>query len=176
MMFIAGIIAVLVIVFVLSKKSASTEVYSRFGVRDSTHTILSTDLGNAKAQMKLTRHGVNGIADAVFEARSRKSILVGEFKSRKYRQQVRLNEFYQIILYMGHLQAKYPDHTIAGCLAYADGKVNVAFDRAVYEGLIGLKDEYWQSLRMKRPVNKTPLHKRMNVRAENRTIRFTSAL
>lgn len=176
MVIIAGIVIVLVVVFLLKSKTATNEVYSRFGVSESTHTILSTDLGKSNPQLKLTRFGVSGIADAVFKARSRKTILVGEFKSRKYRQVVRLAELYQLILYLGHIKAQYPDYEVVGCLAYADSRVKVNFDRAVYDGLIGLKDEYWESVKKRRPVNKTPLHKRINVRAENRSLVLTAKL
>jgi hypothetical protein len=176
MMFIAAGILFLVILFVFKKQTAKGEIHSRFGVRESTHKILSTDLGKAQARMKLTRFGINGIADAVFKSISGKVILVGEFKSRKYRDEVRLCEFYQLILYMGHIQAQYPDHTIVGCLAYADGRVQVAFDKAVYEGLVGLRDEYRQTIWKKRPVNKTPLHRRMNVKSENRSLRLTDKM
>ena len=174
MMYIAAGIVILVVIFALKKKAAQGEVYSRFGVRESTHKILSTDLGKSQARMKLTRFGISGIADAVFKALSGKVILVGEFKSRKFRDEVRLCEFYQLILYMGHIQAQYPDHTIVGCLAYADGRVKVAFDNAVYEALVDLRDEYRQTIWKKRPVNKTPLHRRMNVTAANRSLRFTA--
>jgi len=176
MLYIIGAILILGIVFLVQRLSASGEIFSRFGVRESTHRLLSTDLGKSSGRIKLSRFGINGIADAVFESLSGKKILVGEFKSRKYRGEVRLYELYQIMLYMGHIKAEYPNHSVEGCLAYADGMVKVVFDKAVYDALTGLKREYWETVRNRRPVNTTPLHKRMNVRAENRTLRLSARM
>lgn len=176
MTYILGALLLLVAIFFIQKKSASSAIHSRFGVRESTHRLISTDLGNAKGRIKLSRFGINGIADAVFESVIGKEILVGEFKSRKYRGQVRLYEFYQVILYMGHLKAQYPHHKVLGCLAYADSRVQVNFDPAVYEALLGLREEYWQTVKCKRVADSRPLHKRMKVSGVNRSLRFTSSL
>lgn len=176
MLYVAAVILFLVIVFFLKKLTASSEVYSRFGIRESTHKLVSTDLGKSAARIKLSRFGINGIADAVFKAISGKEILVGEFKSRKHRGKVKLYEFYQVMLYMGHLQEKYPDHMIKGCLAYADAKVSVTFDSGVYEALVSLRGEYWDSVINKGAVNTTPLHKRVRVNALNRGIKLSAEL
>lgn len=170
-----GILA-LVIIFFIKKKTASTEVHAQFGLRESTHKILSTDLGEKTARVRLSRMGINGIADAVFKAISGKEIVVGEFKSRKHRGVVKLYEFYQITLYMGHLQMDYPEHTIKGCLAYADAKVQIVFDQQLYEALLGLRSEYWESAKSKRAVNRTPLHKRVKVNSLNGGIKFSAGL
>ncbi|HBO2935326.1 TPA: hypothetical protein L4R50_000322 [Pseudomonas aeruginosa] len=176
MTYILGALLLLVAIFFFQKKSAASAVHSRFGVRESTHRLISTDLGNAKGRIKLSRFGINGIADAVFESIKGNEILVGEFKSRKYRGQVRLHEFYQLLLYMGHLKAQYPNHTVLGCLAYADSRVQVNFDPAVYEALLGLREEYWQTVKYKQVADSRPLHKRMKVSGQNRGLRFTTSL
>lgn len=176
MMLVVGGLILLVVVFVILKIKAPVEIYSRFGISVATHKLLSTDLGNSTGRIKLGRFGINGIPDAVFEALTAKHILVGEFKSRKYRNSVKLYELYQIMLYMGHLRAKYPNHTVVGCLAYADGRVSVQFDPELYQGLIGLKDEYWETVKRRRPVNSTPLHKRIKVNGANGGLRLTAKL
>jgi hypothetical protein len=176
MVLVALVFLILAILFFLKKKTASNEVYSRFGVREATHRILSTDLGKSASRIKLSRFGINGIADAVFKALSGREILVGEFKSRKHRGVVKLYEFYQLMLYMGHLQEKYPEHLIKGCLAYADAKVYVAFDIAVYESLVSLRGEYWDSVIRKGAVNPTPLHKRVKVNTMNKGLKLSAEL
>ena len=176
MLILAAVLIALVMVFAVMKKTASGEVYSRFGLSKSTHQVLSTDLGEKTSRIKLSRLGVNGIPDAIFKSLTEKVIVVGEFKSRKYRGEVRLYEFYQILLYMGHVALKYPDHKIIGCLAYADNRASVAFDKEVYEALMGLRDEYWQTLKSKRPVNPRPLHKRIKVTGANSSLRFSAKL
>ncbi len=176
MMYLVCALLLLGIIFFFKKESASGAIYSRFGVRDATHRLISTDLGESKGRLKLARLGINGIPDAVFQAIMGKEILVGEFKSRKYRNQVRLHELYQIQLYLGHIQAIYPDHKVVGCLAYADGRVRVNFDKAVYEALLGLRDEYWITVRYKRVADSRPLHKRINVSAANKGLRLSTSM
>ncbi|MDY1219308.1 hypothetical protein ACM8BJ_24775 [Pseudomonas aeruginosa] len=176
MTYILGALLLLVAIFFVQKKSAAGAIHSRFGVRESTHRLISTDLGNAAGRIKLSRFGINGIADAVFESVKGSEILVGEFKSRKYRGQVRLYELYQLILYMGHIKALYPNHKVLGCLAYADSRVQVNFDPAVYEALVGLREEYWLTVRHKRAADSRPLHKRMKVSGENRALRLSARL
>lgn len=176
MTYILGALLLLALIFFVQKKSAAGAIHSRFGVRESTHRLISTDLGNSKGRIKLSRFGINGIADAVFESVNGNEILVGEFKSRKYRGKVKLSEFYQLMMYIGHIKALYPNHTVLGCLAYADSRVQVNFDPAVYESLVGLREEYWLTVRYKRVADSRPLHKRMKVSGENRALRFTSNL
>ncbi|MFO6994482.1 hypothetical protein P3D53_09575 [Pseudomonas aeruginosa] len=176
MTYILGALLLLVAIFFFLKKSAASAIHSRFGVRESTHRLISTDLGKAKGRIMLSRFGINGIADAVFESVNGNEILVGEFKSRKYRGKVKLSEFYQLMMYIGHIKALYPNHTVLGCLAYADSRVQVNFDPAVYESLVGLREEYWLTVRYKRVADSRPLHKRMKVSGENRALRFTSNL
>lgn len=173
---LVGFLLLLAFILFVSKFKAPLKIYSRFGASESTHKLLSTDLGNATARIKLSLHGINGIPDAVFEELVEKVILVGEFKSRKYRDRVRLNELYQLMLYMGHLKGRYPNHTILGCLAYADGKVKVAYDHDLYLGLVGLRDEYWQTIKRSIPANMPPLHKRMKVSRANPGLRLTSKM
>lgn len=176
MLFLCAAILILVIAFFVKKHNASSEVFTRFGVRESTHHLLSTDLGKSEARVKLSRFGINGIADAVFKTTKGKEILVGEFKSRRHRGVVKLYEFYQLMLYMGHMSAQYPDHRVSGCLAYADARVIVVFDKELYDALVGLRYEYWQTVRSKRVSNSTPLHKRMKVSGANKRLKFTAAL
>lgn len=174
--YIIGGMLLLAAIFYFQKQKASGEVFSRFGLRESSYRMLSTDLGKSEGRIKLSRHGINGIADAVFEAVTGYEIVVGEFKSRKYRQKVKLYELYQITLYIGHLRSLYPKHHVRGVLAYADGKVSVTFDPALYDALIGLRPEYWESVKQRKVVNSTPLHKRIKVNALNRGLRLAAEL
>lgn len=176
MLYVLGALLALAIVYLVLKIKAPLEIYARFGVSSASHKLLSTDLGKAGGSIKLARFGINGIPDAVFEALTGKLILVGEFKSRKYRGVVKLYELYQLMLYMGHLQGRYPNNTIVGCLAYADERVEVKFDPALYQALVELREEYWQTVKRRKPVNPVPLHKRMKVNSANLTMRLTSKM
>lgn len=174
MLYIIAGLLVLVIAFLVLKASAGSEVYSRFGVSESTHQLLGTDLGKSTKGVRLSRFGINGIADAVFTHKQAKEIVVGEFKSRKQKGRVRYNELYQLLLYMGHLAEKYPDHTIKGCLAYADSRETVHYDHEVYSALVSLRGELIAAFRNRRPPNTTPLHRRMNVSAQNAHLRLVA--
>ncbi|WP_116893046.1 hypothetical protein [Pseudomonas savastanoi] len=175
-MYILGGLILLAIIFLFQKQQASGEVFNRFGLRENAYRMLSTDLGKSAGRIKLARFGINGIADAVFEAVSGNEIVVGEFKSRKYRNMVKLHEFYQLTLYMGHLKALHPKHTIRGVLAYADGKVSITYDPDVYEGLVRLKGDYWDTVKRRTAGSTAPLHKRMKVNGMNRGIRLSTEL
>lgn len=175
-MYILVGLALLAVIFLFQKQQASGEVYTRFGLRANAYRMLSTDLGKSAGRIKLARFGINGIADAVFEAVSGKEIVVGEFKSRKYRNKVKLHEFYQLMLYMGHLKALHPKHTIRGVLAYADDKVSITYDPDVYEGLVGLKSDYWETVKRRSAGSTAPLHKRIKVNGMNRGIRLSAEM
>lgn len=176
MLYVIGALLILAAAYFILKLNAPMEIYSRFGVSATTHKLLSTDLGKTTGRIKLARYGINGIPDAVFEALTGKVILAGEFKSRKYRGEVKLYELYQLMLYMGHLKERYPQHTIVGCLAYADERVKVRFDPDLYQGLVDLREEYWQTVKRRKPVNTLPLHRRMKINSANLTLRLTSKL
>lgn len=166
----------LAIVYLIKKQAASGEVHARFGLKSSAYSLLSTDLGKSQGRIKLSRFGINGIADAVFKANSGNVIVAGEFKSRKYRGKVKLHEFYQLMLYLGHLQAEYPKASVRGVLAYADGRVSIAYDHAVYEGLVGLRDDYWQTVKRRNAGAILPLHKRMRVDRMNPGLKLSAEL
>lgn len=168
---LAGLL-VLAAVFFIMKANAASEVFSRFGVSESTHQLLGSDLGGSTKGIRLSRYSINGMADAVFASKRAKELVVGEFKSRKYKGRVRYYEFYQVQLYMGHLAEKYPGHTIKGCLAYADGRQPVNFDPAVYEGLIAMRGEVVATLRNRKTANSVPLHKRIGVATKNNHLRL----
>ena len=174
--YLIGALLLLGLLYAVSKQKAGNEIYSRFGLKESTHTLVSSDLGGKKSTIKLSRFGINGIADAVFKANTGKEIIVGEFKSRKFRGAVRLYEFYQVILYMGHLAERYPDHVIKGRLAYPDSTQWVHFDPQLYDALVALRSEMLQALGTRRPPNPTPLHKRMKVAGLNKHLKLTSAM
>lgn len=168
---IVGLLVLIAAYFIL-KASAGADIHSKFGVSTTTHTLISTDLGGSTKVMKLSRDGVSGIPDAVFAKKNGKEILGAEFKSRKYRNRVRHYEFYQLTLYLGHLAHKYPNHTVTGCLAYADGKVSVNFDPDVYQALIGMRSELVDALRAGKKPKTAALQQRMAVGKCNRHIRI----
>ncbi len=175
MLYLFGFLLLVAIIYFVNGHSGGGAIYSKFGMSESSHRLLSTDLGKTVSKIRLSRFGINGIPDAVFESRKAKEIIVGEFKSRKYRRMVRLVELYQITLYMGHLKSQYPKHRVRGVLAYADAKVDIDFDESVYSALIELSKEMRVALYSRKIPNSKPLHKRMNVTTCNRGLKFSAA-
>tara|TARA_R110002124_G_scaffold128157_19_gene288710 strand:- start:9103 stop:9621 length:519 start_codon:yes stop_codon:yes gene_type:complete len=167
-------ILVVVILYLVGAHKTSSQIHKKFGLAGTSYELISTDLGKMKSHIRLSRYGVNGIPDAVFQGKKKKVIIVGEFKSRKHKKVVRLYEFYQLTLYLGHIQARYPDHAVKGLLAYADGVVAISYDKDVYSGLLQLSKE----LRAARASNKIPdsrpLHRRMKVSSQNRALTFST--
>lgn len=157
---------------VLGGKGSNSAIYKKFGLSEKGYKLISTDLGKQASRIQLSRLGIRGIPDAIFSMSTAKELVVGEFKSRRHRGIVRYYEFYQLMLYMGHLQAKKPSHTVRGVLAYADSKVAITFDKAVYEGLVEMRSEMKSALIKKKIPDKRPLHRRMKINDANPNLRF----
>lgn len=173
MMMLMLLVAAALLIYGFSKSSDDRQIYGKFGLSASAFKLISTDLGKRKSSIRLSRYGINGIPDAVFEAKGEPLIIVGEFKSRRYKQVVRLYEFYQLTLYLGHIQRLYPNHSVQGALAYADRVVVIEFDKAVYSGLLGMSKEMRSSMASKKIVSSEPLHKRIKINNANRSIKFS---
>lgn len=173
MLFLAGLAACFVVVlYLFFQRQSDEEVYEKFGVSSKTFKLISSDLGKRKSRVFLRRKGVTGVPDAVFEATRGKELVVGEYKSRTHKGYVRFNELYQVMLYMGHLQARYPSYTIRGCLAYADQRVSIAFDPQLYQGLMDVAPEVKKALRKRTVQDALPLQKRMPVNTMNSDLKL----
>ncbi len=169
---VLGVLVLIAAVYFFHKGTAQNEVHAKFGLSPATYRIVSSDLGDSSPRKRLYGRGVAGEPDALFLGASQSHMVVGEFKSRKYKGYVRPREFYQISLYLGLALQHHRPKTISGVLAYADHRVEVEFDAEVYAALIDLRPELLSSLKHRSPVNNTPLQKRMNVLTKNRHIRF----
>lgn len=168
MLYLAGLVAVFVVVlYLFFQRQSDKEIYDKFGISSQVFNLVSSDLGKRKSRIFLRRNGVTGVPDAIFEATRGKQLVVGEYKSRTHKGYVRFNELYQVMLYMGHLQARYPSYTIWGCLAYADQRVSIAFDPELYQGLMDVAPEVKKALRKRMVQNSLPLQKRMPVNTMN---------
>ena len=154
-----------VVLYWLSKGTAQRGVHSNFKLDPGRFKLLGTDLGGQQNRgIYLSFAGVNGKPDAVFEDRKKPCIIIGEHKARKCKAGVRLREFYQIVLYIGIAQRKWPTHEVKGCLSFDDKVVWVDFDSNVFQALIDLKLEAIEGIAQGKAINKAPLHRRMNIR------------
>jgi hypothetical protein len=173
MVMIAGIaLLVLAALFFYRKGTAPDDIFGKFGLSPGAFTLVSSDLGDSAPRQMLRGNGVNGEPDALFAAKSGRKVVVGEYKSRKFRGFVRPYEFFQTILYMGMARQVHNTTEALGVIAYADGRVQIHFDQAVYDALVGLRIEMFVSFKERKPVNTKPLQKRMNVLGSNRHIKF----
>ena len=171
-MIVGVALLLLVVVFFVKKRSAPDDIFGKFGLSPGAFMLLSSDLGDSAPRQMLRGDGVNGEPDALFSAKSGKKVVVGEYKSRKFKGFVRPYEFFQTMLYMGLARQIHHAYEAIGVIAYADCRVHVHFDQEVYEAIVALRGEMFASFKVKKPVNTKPLQKRMNVLGLNRHITF----
>lgn len=169
---VLAVLGLIAAVYFFHKGAAQNEVHAKFGLSPATYRIVSSDLGDSSPRKRLYGRGVAGEPDALFLDTSKSHMVAGEFKSRKFKGYVRPRELYQLTLYLGLALQQHRPKTITGVLAYADHRVTVEFDVDVFSALIELRPELLSSFSRRSAVNPTPLHKRMNVLAQNRHIRL----
>lgn len=105
--------------------------------------VLSRDVGpgrQATASRKLSvprvlrADGLTGAPDALFL--DRRTLIAGEYKSRKIRGAMRPREVYQVMLYLGMLKSLYPNAKVEGRLVYRDACRLIRFDSKMYTWLL----------------------------------------
>jgi hypothetical protein len=171
-MIIGIVLLLLVIVYFSKKRQAPKDIFGKFGLSPGAYKLLSSDLGDSAPRKMLQGNGIAGEPDALFAAKIARKVVVGEFKSRKYKGFVRPYEFFQTMLYMGLARHIHGATEAIGVIAYADGRVQVHFDQAVFDAIIALRAEMFSSFKERKPVDSRPLQKRMNVLSLNRHVTF----
>lgn len=171
-MIIGIVLLLLVAVYFFKKRQAPNDIFGKFGLSPGAYTLLSSDLGDSAPRQMLRGNGVNGEPDALFAAKAGRKIVVGEFKSRKYRGFVRPYEFFQTMLYMGMARQTHGAQEATGVIAYADERVQVYFDQAVFDAIVDLRGEMLSSFKERKLINSRPLQKRINVLSLNRHVTF----
>lgn len=150
--------------YFIGKSTAQKGVHKNFRLEPGRYKLIGTDLGNSEGKVRLSYSGVSGDPDAVFEDRKRQRIVVGEHKARKYRQGLRLREYYQVMLYIGLAQQRWHSHDVVGLISFTDRTVWVDFDKGIFEALMEMRGEASTALRTKKVINNKPLHKRRQIR------------
>ncbi len=103
--------------------------------------VLAADIGGWKVKRRIQRKGVVGMPDALFFDPVRLRYVIGEYKSRVWKGSVTERERYQVTLYVGMLRRLWRREP-RGLIAYGCGRIqNVAFNKGVYVGLLGLRKE-----------------------------------
>jgi hypothetical protein len=171
-MIVGIVLLLLVAAYFFRKRQAPNDIFGKFGLSPGAFTLVSSDLGDSAPRKMLRGSGVAGEPDALFSAKAARKVVVGEFKSRKFKGFVRPYEFFQTILYMGMAKQTHGAHDAHGVIAYADARVQVYFDQAVFDAIVDLRGEMFSSFKERKPINAKPLQKRMNVLSLNRHVRF----
>jgi len=117
-------------------------VHNLFGVNIKRYQLIGSDVGGSTNQVTLRNKLVIGSPDALFKCKSAKKYIIGEFKSRRYRNHVKKRERYQVILYTGVAREQYRTNDIEGVIRYKDRTVSVPFCEDTYRWLLGLVPEY----------------------------------
>lgn len=172
MLWLIAVIAGAAILYLVFAAKAPHAIHQKFGLNPDHWTIVSSDLGGGHSRQRLYGFGVAGEPDAVLRGNRTGQIAVGEFKNRRHGGYVRQREFYQLILYIGLAREVYRSTNVVGVLAFKDARVEIAHDDALFRALIGMRGEVLDSIKRRKPLNRSPLHKRINIAAGNRKVRF----
>jgi len=140
--------------------NSKSRISKLFNIPNAEYTLVGTDLNTWLPACKLFVSGITGKPDAAYINYRSSHGIIGEYKSRKYKGNIKLYERYQVTLYMGMLKSKYRLKEISGRLRYADKCVDVPFDPDLYRRLVLIRDEAKKSLAKGRPINPLPIYKR----------------
>lgn len=109
-----------------------------FGLDPDEYEIVATDLGGSTEKYFLRTAQLTGVPDVVFRHRRGVQIVIGEAKSRHFRDRVKTYERYQVMLYLGVAESVYRKPT-RGIIHYGCGTlVGVEFSDAEYSHLLSL--------------------------------------
>lgn len=157
-----GLAALLVIAILLSfiqKRGGNQDLLGLFGLPGD-YRVIGTDLGGSKDQLYLRADGLTGAPDVAFFSSRRDHWVAGEYKSRKYRGQVRPHERYQVVLYIGMLRSQFRTQKVTGAIRYRDRYIEIHFDPELYRKLVNMAPELIQAEKTWRPPNKKPVEER----------------
>jgi len=119
------LVVISVVIFLLARylqRVKDKPVFAAFGVDQSAYRLHSADIGGRKAKPIMTKL-VIGCPDALFIKRSNRSGIVCEHKSRRHRGMIRLDERYQVTLYMGVAIETFKLNNVYGVIRYGDQNV-----------------------------------------------------
>lgn len=128
------------------KGDKSSHIISRFKAPSGSR-LLITDLGGLTIGGSLISKGVIGRPDALIDCGE--YLIAGEFKNRKFNNNVRRYEYYQVLLYAGHAKAIYRK-PVKLRLAYRDSIIEIEYSRNGYMALLKLNNELSQQLKVGR--------------------------
>lgn len=161
------------ILYLFLSVKAPNAIHAKFGLRPTEWSLISTDLGRGHARRRrLYGFGVAGEPDAVFRGKQTGQLVVGEYKNRLFKGYVRRREYYQVILYIGLTRNAYQSTNVVGVLSFKDTRVEIAHNEPLFRALIGMRGEVVDSLKRRKPINQSPLHKRIDIVTGNQKFRF----
>lgn len=118
----------------------SATLLNRFGLSPIQWMVIGDDLGKSGSPFHVKGYGLCGTPDLVARHRRQKVIKLFDYKHRKYRNEVRTYERYQVILYAGVMQLMFKDWTILAAIKYKDAIVDVPVDPRVFDFLLTYRD------------------------------------
>jgi len=113
-----------------------------FGLDPDEYEVVATDLGGSDQKFFLRTSVLSGVPDAVFRHRRTLEIVIGEAKSRHYRNRVKVYERYQVTLYLGAAETVFNKPT-RGIIHYGCGTlVEVSYSAEEYSYLLSLVPDF----------------------------------
>ena len=150
-------VAITLLLFILFRGHSVRKIFKL----PITCIFLGSDLGGNKNPYYINKREVNGAPDAVFFDWLRLTFVVGEYKSRSYNNKIKWRENFQVILYIGLLPPWFFPRC-KGYIAYGCGNVvKIHYTSRVFRKLMKLKGELRTAKKNWKPVNNTPLQKRL---------------
>jgi len=142
-------LACLALVALVRRRRSSTvsaaELCRAFGLDPVRYRVLGADVGGFRVPFDVRADGLIGRPDAVFRAKDRDEVVVGEVKSRRHQGRITRYERYQMTLYQGAVRAQLRTEAVRGLLRYRDRIVEAPFCAHTYRDLLSLKSEYRQA-------------------------------
>ncbi|TVS17235.1 MAG: hypothetical protein EA417_07415 [Gammaproteobacteria bacterium] len=118
-----------------SRRTQSDKVFNLFQLDPDEYELLGFDLGDGSRKVTVRGLGLIGAPDALFRRRRDGRLLVGDFKTRRFRGNPSKYERFQMVLYMGVASHQYQAPADA-LLRYACGHLEpVDFDPGCFEEL-----------------------------------------
>lgn len=160
------------IFFIVLAAADDGGITAKFGLSSVWWVCISTDLGGAEPSCKLHYRGHGGIPDAVFRHRISGTLIIGEFKGRKYADTLRWHEYFQTQLYIGFASQGQgiSGRVIEARIAYEDAVVRVRRDRRIFKELLAIAEEMPKLVPGCRPKDARPLQQRRRIKVNAKRV------
>lgn len=156
----AGAFGLALLLLWLRRFLVKRRLFKLCGVPTSSYRLLGTTLLGFGRPVKLRSHDLNGIPSTVFLKKNGKSAYVCHFNPRFFKGRVKVRERYQMLLFMGLVKERFRPEKVQGAICYQDHLEGIAFEPAIYQQLLDMRDEFSIAVDKWEAPNPRPLFNR----------------